>query len=580
MANQPDPRLKLSVDRIQEASGLISRNLIRRSSTGNLQSLLTPRPITGIGSRIRIDITKVPPLNGIFNTIKFFNRKVEAVLQAAIRETQFPTIEQFNISIKNFCRLKIDEWFKYEYKPLEILSGDLVTEESPRAKEIWRMLQRSDVILGPLFERFVAMETALLNFIKKKNAKTLWTDQVVQYLNTLLSAETVSCVLEHLVNADKKWDPTIQKLGMLTLGDLKKDRLPMLQFLQRWVDPTTFHELRTDVRDGSHDNISAAKITQIVHPWKGSSIDKDNLTNISLSDVDRSLFTTCPLINPITVNGKLVTDIDSGQQNQRVFLIRLFRSISEAIGWNYTDAVIQQHVDIFNLFKSFKWGPLNEFLRSHESGPIDWKELKVFFDKIYSLNQHQHQHQEMWKWLQYLDTYYSYPETFLASILVPEIAIIQLMSNGCWAYADKSIRQRFPGIFSCPYWTHPIQGIECQIQLKNSAEFSVRQIKRYGVYYRVNRTDPECFIPDRHHVLAELTFEWTVTYTRLDIQGQLKLSNYKISKTTPLYDKWGILRSLINYEDDEDFSSFGGEIKKTNSLDSSTSSPRWSPREV
>lgn len=514
----------------------------------------------GRDKRVKIDLEEIPMISRTLESSKIYNYRLLQVLRKVIKTCKkpFPTISEMEREIRNITRWQVSNWFRNNYKQTLIRSAELAKKESPRAQEIRRLIQDNEVILGPIIDRLTAMDNAFKIHVRGQKVKTELCDDINEILNIMISPVTLDTFL-HQLNSER-FPLEIRKLVRKAFGDIKKDREMRINFLLKWADVDSYRLLKDDVRNNTCDNVVAC-MPLISHVWAIPGEMREKIRNIPCRDVVRSLFTTCPIYMRLCLNGKpfIYTEFECLFQMKTGYFIRLLTELAKLFSIQVSAEKIASWTEALLLFADFPW----ERLGDKRLQKLDKEDLYALYDDVRNfqdIKPHLEMLMDPTGQLIVPDIPLG-PESLLANMAIPPLMILRCLSISMWGHADRFIRQRFPGLFKVPYWTKNVEGISGNITCNSAGSmtprgdcFTVTQMKQYAVFYRLDKSNPDCLTVNMNQNLAMIRFSWITTFDMGHITTTLQINDFTISPDTELTAKWDILRSLIDYEDDEDLS--------------------------
>lgn len=533
---------------VSQSERLKSHQLLRRVSTGSLKVIpiyqptppVAPPPISKPESGSSPSLLD-SVLGGFRDAM--FNMRITSYLKKVVTELPPITNELLDGRIQTFCRSSINDWFlsfdssDNHHKLLSLRAKDLVAQESPRARKIWLELQTNGVLREPFLARINQIEASIREYYPTITGDVA---HLVEYLQSLRSAVTVHDFLTELDSSH--WSKTNRKVGQLIVGS---DQIK--QYLVLWTDPAAFHRLRNEVRLSSGDLIAMASISETDHAILLTDEDYRRMDQIEVREVLRCLYLTAPIYDRISIGDMIVptTDPHGTTLPRTDYLYILMSLLHNKFG---LEGNVDTAVQLAFFFEKLPWQHLRDIYTRIK--PLTQQELA---DRVIdgSVPISPVQRLEICNML-YLNParrVTSSLESLLTEEAIPSLPILRLLTNSWWGIADRYIRARFPGLFQCPYWSRPMEGITAHIELDpEKRHYCVSQTKTYGVYYRIRRDDPNCTVVCKETKLATFTFRHSVVVGTKP-SSILQCTSFWINPHLSLPEKETILRSLIDYEE-------------------------------
>lgn len=565
-----------------------SQKLLRRASTGSL-SLISSRgqaseqgrlaqsdrsvlPSSGETPRISVekrgdDVLRyrlLPKVEGLRASL--FNLRITSHLRKEMTEDISCT--DLDVSVSNFCRSSMNDWFlsslnspgssegTAEESPegkrrrrrnlLSLRSKDLVAQESPRARRIWVSLQRSDALCRPFFHRIEEIRRSLISYCEYKKTRTEETDSLLSYLTTLSASTTLEQFLQELDSP--KWSLSDRKIGQYLLGSKKKSQDKIRTHLQTWRESSAFHRLRSEVRLTNGDLIAMASIPKIDHLIPLSSEDRRRMDTIEVREILRCIYLSGqPIYDRISIGNTILASTNAEGQvlDRNTYLSNLLSLLS----CENVPAVL----DRLYLFERFPWSILRDTYQQLSSQQPEVSRHFLIEASGHSLDDTMRNLIMTSPNLVIRDE--SEIESCISNEWIPPVSILRLFTNSWWGIADRFIRRRFPGLFSCPYWSRLVEGISLHVEGIPSVErssFCISQTKTYAVYHRIRKDDPQCMVVNKEVKLATFTFRCNIlvdprmnTYVCI-----LQCPCFWVNPHLDIYEKDTLIHALVDYEED------------------------------
>ena len=496
----------------------------RGVTTSFQEAVFSPRTVrsyvpTPLSAIEKVDISDIPDLTkGVTN----FEKGVIRSMRIAWKTSDPVKVNSVEIEerVCKLCRVEIDRLFQRKDIPL---SADLQITESPRAKALITLVQKSGAILFPVIKRLQIFRLAIVEYIKLKKQVSPGVRTLLSIIDNLVVQQRYSDDVANvglIYGKDIKmfiqtWDvfskhkamKPFVKIIQCAFGNSKKERKEVLATLRKWVNPP--HEILITLKQKVHhmdwDNISAMNITFLEHEWQEDVYSKNPISSISPREIVRCLHTGVGIpMRRLTINGHIFFDEERDENlplpKEEDFLFSLLKNLHLA-----------------GLDRSIAEDRLREYVKKL----ILWKNLS-------------------------LDEQASLP----TSEELPCIDVLRLISNSAWGHADTYMRHLFPGLFTAPFWTKAVQSLEYKVVIVDQTDYSVQMNRTYAVYHRLVPDDENCYAVDRNRPLMFIHFSWTLTPSDEGWLGVLRVDNYEVKAGAGEY-KWLILKSLIQYKDQE-----------------------------
>ncbi len=430
------------------------------------------------------------------------------------------TFNKIEERVSQLCRVEIDRLFSLSDSPL---SQDLHLTESPRAKAMVSLVQKSGFILFPIIERMLVLRQAVFVYVDLKKSITPRLQEFLNYMDRLTlqehySAHPSNFGLEkgkNLLHFMATWDEFRKNKEMrpfvpavaLAFGNTKKDRNGVIATLRKWCNPPSeiFLLMKTRVHKMDWENIAASNIPFFEHEWEEDKDAEKPISRIIPYEIVRCLHTGMAILpNRIVINGEVFYDTErDGDKDLPApddFLSAVIKDLhKKGLDPKIKDEEVEGYIKKINTWKS-----------------LPEREQKQIPDS----------------------------EQF------PCLYLMRLFTNSSWGHADLYIRRLFPGLFTIPYWTKPFQGLEHHVAISGPEDFSVQQKRSYVVYPRDKPDDPDSYTPIWKKPLLRIDFSWTMTPFKGRWSAILKIDG--IYEYPDIGEhKWPLLHALINYQDQE-----------------------------
>lgn len=474
---------------------------------------------TQINSLQKADLSKVPELK---RGVKNFEKGVMRCMQVVWKSSDHVPISAMEIEerVRKLCRTEIDRLFHHQDKPL---STDLQITESPRAKALISLVQKSGAILFPVIKRMQIFRTAILEYVTLKGHVSPGIRTLVSIIDNLIVQQPYGndpAFLGLVKGKDIKmfmqtWDVfyghkamrPFAKILLLAFGNTKKDQKEVLATLRKWVKPPPeiIMTLKQKIHRMDWDNISAMNIPFFEHEWQEDPLSMNPISRISPREVVRCLHTGVGIpMKRLTVNGIPFYDEE--------------RDAAKPLP--------KQKKFLFDLVKRLHLAGLNL--------KIDDRSVKTYVKKL----------------MKWMNLPLEKQENIPASEEFACLHVLRLITNSAWGHADTYMRSLFPGLFKAPFWTKAVQSLEYTVAIEDESDYSVQMNRRYAVYHRMVKDDENCFAVDRQKPLLEILFSWTLSPSEEGWLGVLRVDHYEVKRASA-EEKWQILQSLIHYDDQE-----------------------------
>lgn len=475
-----------------------------------------PTPINEIK---KADISDIPDVK---RGTKSFEKGVMRCMQVAWKSSERVKINAVVIEerVRKLCRVEIDRLFHRKDSPL---SSELQITESPRAKALIALVQKSGAILFPVIKRLQIFRTAIIEYVGLKGQASPSVRSLISILDNLVVQQrytddpsNVGLVKGKDINMFMQtWDAfyghkamrPYAKILQAAFGDSKKERKEVMATLRKWVKPPPeiLMTLKQKVHRMDWDNISAMNIPFFEHEWQEDSHSKNPISKISPREIARCLHTGVGIpMRRLTINGNLFYDDERDGDKP----------------------LPKQEEFIFGVIKHLHLAGLDPEIKDET--------VREYVDKLMTLMKLKLEEQEN----------LSIDDAF------PCINLLRLITNSAWGHADTYMRSLFPDLFKVPFWTKAVQSLEYNVAIADETDYSVQMNRTYAVYHRLIKGDENCYAVDRQKPLVTIRFSWTLSATDEGWAGVLRVDNYEV-KPEAGDDKWNILQSLIQYKDQE-----------------------------
>ncbi len=513
-------KVKFTTRRIKTARATQLRPKRLQLESSFTLTCLTPRTRSHYISSI---MEEVPAANlDLFPTRTKDKSKFESSLRKFMRtgweNESFKRLNGLTIEkqVLMLCRKETDPYFHSEHNPL---AQDIQLSQSPRAKELALVTQKSGLILLPVIERLNAHRSVALKYIDLIKEVTPNLKTMIGYLNRLISSENLSsdpknCGLKKgkdLGRFLQIWSQFISEPSMkpfvkiieTAFGDRRSDRKEVLATLKKWNTSSfkTIEVLKANVEKMDKDNIAAMNIPFIQHEWEESPLSKNPIAEISPYEVVRCLHTGMGIpAKKIVINGKTVYEDKGGKApTQEAFLHLVFSALyQEGLNKGKKNSEIQN--EIRRLKKVLKL-PVGDQIKLQKTKPI------------------------------------------------PALDVFRFCTNSAWGHGHLYIQHLYPELFGKNYWTKAAaESMEYHINVKGPDSFDVEMLRTYQVFHRLS---PDSSAVDRKSPLARFLFHWKLKPGKKGVKGALRINQYKILDRGS-DEKWKILYAVIKYHESDD----------------------------
>lgn len=468
-------------------------------------SLVTPvAPVTQINVGQILEIMKIsrPSLSLSIHSSprSHSNSSVDKVLLGEIRKSLKREPILPTPSIWLFCRIVVEQW-DFSFNIGEIIGVDFL-----KAKEIWNLLQRGDLLLYPFWSRIKVIDKIMIEYLKKRETGG-WSTELFNYLTRLYEVVNIKEFLLHLHSSDSY----LTKIGKWIMGSTKVEREASHLNLKKWMDPAMIDIVKLRLREFIWEKV--AILTLPNRRYESEVLTR--ISEISVSDILLAL----SRYKSITINS--VPFLLEGIPREK-YLTNIFE-----IFMKYYPLLTspKELTNYYLIFESFPWSSIENRSEQLVDGEIKshplWAHIFPFYSNI-------------------IDGHRS-KESLVAETLVPFTPVLRLITINCWFYGDELLHRRFPGLFIAPYWTKAQGGSSCAITFKDPNNYYVIQEITYNIYHRLV---PHSQAVDRDKSLATFLLSWTVERVGDDHIGKLRIKDLVISSSTSLEDKWDIYRIL------------------------------------
>jgi hypothetical protein len=472
-----------------------------------------------LNRKIKLDLSEFPDLK---HKVAVFEKAVLKYLRSCFKAENLSKVNGRVIEdeVQRLCRAEVDGMFQKSNKPL---SADLQITESPRAKSLIRMVQKSGVILLPVIERLQIYRGALIEYIELRKCVSPNMRVLAQALDDLVVMEHYVSGEDHLglvsgkeiKNFVEAWDrfcalktmKPFVKLVEQAFGDTRRIRKEVMATLRKWMNPPPeiFILLKKDVHRMDWDNIAAMNIPYFVHEWWEAAQSENPISGIAPHEIMRCMHTGVGVpMKKLTVNHTVFYDDameeDGPIPSEKEFLFALVKRLYQAgLDPDVGADEIRRQVDCL----------------------LKWKGLRL-----------------------------EEQEKAVSAHPFPCMKVLRLLTNSAWGHGDSYLRNLFPTLFSLPYWTKAIQSLEYDVTIKDASHFTVKMNRIYATYLRLVPDNPDSYAVDRMKPLVEFNFSWSLSPEDESWKGVLCVENYEIKPKAGEH-KWPILRSVIHYDEKE-----------------------------
>jgi len=434
------------------------------------------------------------------------------------------SIQMLETHIQEFVQKRVDSYFQFNHSqifkaPCHLSKHTRIVKDEELnflIRNIWDDFQDTGILMDLLKVNLIKIDDILKIYISSMHKCTRWSQELFNYIDRLIRANTIHKFLNLLENPNSN----ISKWGLRCLAKNKKTAITIKDFLRNINCQKIENIIR--LRWTQHQRIQ--HILEHRFFWEIQPDHREALNEISVSDVMRSLYTDYPIYETIIINNVELPAV----RDKVLFIENIFKELGSYQDYNVMAKLLIE-------FEKFHWPqgspqdyPINLtadlvsnlmklILSSYPNGGVDQELPRISI-----------KNKKSW-------------DNVFADAYIPQIQVLRLMTINCWGYADSLIRDLWPKLIKMPYWIRVQVGMRCYVTFRSLQDYQVTQEKAYGIYKRED--EKSSYVKD---LLGVITFKWNIQFLQSQYIMYLKISEIQFTPSIDATEKWNILTILAN----------------------------------